>query len=246
MVTFWSQLVGFILVLVLAPLVPSDGLTSRALAAGALGGIAGAVGVICLYQALSIGTMSVVSPITAVVAAAVPVVAGLIDGERLGPLAIGGILLGLTAVALVSAQGQRGDVASRAVVLAVTAGVSFGLFYVALARSGDDAGIWPLVAARPASLVLAGALILRSRTPLAITGSNRAVAAGAGVLDMSANALFLLASTRGQLAVVGVIASLYPLSTVALARIIDSERLRPIQWAGLVLAVVALVSFSAG
>jgi drug/metabolite transporter (DMT)-like permease len=245
-VTVSSQLVGFVLVLALAPVVPSGGITARALGFGALGGLAGAVGLMCLYHALSIGTMSIVSPVTAVVAASVPVVAGLLSGEHLKALAVFGIVLGLLAVVLVSLTESTGGDARRAAMLSLIAGLGFGFFFVALAHTGSKPGLWPLVAARPASMLLAGILAVRSGHRLIVTKEIRVVTAAAGVLDMAANVLFLYASQRGSLAIVGVLSSLYPLSTVALARLVDHERLRRVQWAGLALAIVAVAAMSAG
>jgi drug/metabolite transporter (DMT)-like permease len=207
-VTVSSQLVGLVLVLALAPIVPSGGVTTRALGFGALGGLTGAVGLMCLYHALSIGTMSIVSPVTAVVAASVPVVAGLLSGEHLKALAVFGIVLGLLAVVLVSLTESTGGDARRAAMLSLIAGLGFGFFFVALAHTGSKPGLWPLV--------------------------------------MAANVLFLYASQRGSLAIVGVLSSLYPLSTVALARLVDHELLRRVQWAGLALAIFAVAAMSAG
>jgi drug/metabolite transporter (DMT)-like permease len=245
-VTVSSQLVGFVLVLALAPIVPSGGVTGRALGFGALGGLAGAVGLMCLYHALSIGTMSIVSPVTAVVAASVPVVAGLLSGEQLKALGFVGIALGLIAVVLVSLSDNTGGDARRAAVFSFIAGFGFGFFFVALAHTGDKPGLWPLVAARPASMLLAGILAARGGHRLVVARNNGVVTAAAGVLDMAANVLFLYASQRGALAIVGVLSSLYPLSTVALARLVDHERLRRVQWAGLALAIVAVAAMSAG
>jgi drug/metabolite transporter (DMT)-like permease len=244
-VTVSSQLVGFVLVLALAPVVPSDGVTIRALGFGALGGLAGAVGLMCLYHALSIGTMSIVSPVTAVVAASVPVVAGLLSGERLKAVGIVGIVLGLIAVVLVSLSDSTGGDARRAALFSLVAGLGFGFFFVALAHTGTKPGLWPLVAARPASMLLAGMLAARSGHRLVVGREIGVITGAAGVLDMAANVLFLYASQRGALAIVGVLSSLYPLSTVALARLVDHERLRRVQWAGLALAIAAVAAMSA-
>jgi drug/metabolite transporter (DMT)-like permease len=245
-VTVSSQLVGFAIVAVLAPIVPSDGATARAFVAGALGGLCGGLGVICLYHGLAIGRMSIVSPVTAVIAAGVPVAAGIASGERLKALAFVGIVLGLVAVVLVSLTDDTGGDVRKAALLALVAGLGFGFFFVALAHTGDNPGLWPLVAARPASIALAGLLALRGGLPLLVPRAVWPVSAAAGALDMAANALFLYASQRGALAIVGVLSSLYPLSTVALARLVDHERLRHVQWIGLALALGAVAAMSAG
>jgi drug/metabolite transporter (DMT)-like permease len=226
--------------------VPSNGVTARALLVGGLGGISGAVGLMCLYHGLAIGTMSVVSPVTAVVSAAVPVGAGLLAGEQLSGMGFGGVMLGLVAIVLVSLNGGTGGAsAGRSVLFALAAGAGFGFFFVALARTGTRPGLWPLVAARPASILLAAIVAARQGAPMLVPGGQRLLASSAGVLDMLANVLFLYASQRGTLAIIAVISALYPASTVALARWVDRERLNRLQVVGLIAALIAVGTMSA-
>ena len=242
-VTFLSQAAGFALVLVFCLIVPSGGPTVRNLGFGAMGGLAGGAGLILFYHALSIGTMSVVSPVCAVVAAMVPVAAGHLGGERPGSFALIGIAMALVAIALVGLSGTSGS-NRRGLGMAVAAGLGFGLFFVALARCGDRPGLWPLVAARPASMTLAWLLARRARVPITLAGTSPVIIAVAGVLDMIANLLFVIAATRGDLSIIGVVASLYPASTVCLAGWLDHERLRLRQWIGLASAGLALAFVS--
>ena len=243
-VTAGSQLVGFVTVLVALPFVASDGPGGRDLALGALGGIAGAVGVMLLYHALAHGTMSIVSPVTAVCAAVVPVVCSLaLFGQRPSRLALAGIAAALVAIALVSLHGdnRRGANMMRTLGWSAAAGCGFGVFFVFLDRTSDHAGLWPLVAARPMSIALAAAVALRRRQPVLPARRAWPLVATAGAGDMGANILFLVASTHGDLAITAAVASLYPVSTVALARFVDHERLRPMQFVGLGVALGALV-----
>ena len=240
-VAFTSQLAGLAIVLVLAPIVPSDGLTWRAAIAGSAGGAAGVVGIMCLYHALAIGTMSVVSPVTAVVSAVVPVGVGLAIGETLSPLAGLGVAAGLAAIVLVSMATGSGVPANRtAVWFALAAGTGFGLFFVALARSGDEPGLWPLVFARIVSIAIAAAVARRAGAALLASRAHWPIVLAAGVLDMAANVLFLYAALRADLAIVSVISAMYPGSTVALARLVDGERLTVWQRVGLGVALVAV------
>ncbi len=121
-------------------------------------------------------------------------------------------------------------------------GIVIGLFFVALARTGDEAGLWPLVAARIVSVSLFAVMTLLAsqslRLPSAIVGT---VIVG-GALDMLANLLYLLAARSGPLSIVVTLASLYPASTVLLARVVLHERLSPVQWVGVVSALVAVVA----
>ena len=130
---------------------------------------------------------------------------------------------------------------------AVVAGVGFGTVFVLLAETGGGVGFWPLVAGRSTSIVLLGgaALVGGQSLRLPSPGPHRTIAA-AGVLDVAANALYLLAARRGLLAVVAVLSSLYPAGTVLLARVVLAERFTRLQIAGLVLAATGVVLIAAG
>ncbi|MFL6205565.1 MAG: EamA family transporter [Acidimicrobiales bacterium] len=242
-VVLWSHLVGLAL-LVLSTVVVSGALVPGDLVIGAVGGLCGAAGVGLLYQGLSVNRMSVIAPVTALLSAAVPLLAGYLGGERPGGPAALGMALALVAIVLVSAEGD-GHLRSadrRGVTFAIGAGLGFGLFFVALSHTGADAGLWPLVSARTASVTvlgLAAALGLVSRRAPA-AGSRRLTIA-AGALDAQANVLYLLAVRQGLVSVVSVLAALYPVSTVVLARVVLRERFARVQLAGMLLAVPATV-----
>lgn len=240
----FSVVLLMVVVLVDGTAVPAGGTWAW----GAAGGAAGAIGLGAFYFALANGAMTVVAPLTAVVGAVLPVVVGIATGERPEALAYLGILLAIAAVALVSGAASRHTGRVRPLVLgaAIVAGLGFGLLFVALDRTDPDAGLWPLVAARCASvpLLLAVVVVLRAR-PAADRPSLR-FAVVAGVFDMAANVAYLEAVRAGFLSVVAVISSLYPASTVALARLLDGERVNRWQRAGLVVAVVALVCITLG
>jgi drug/metabolite transporter (DMT)-like permease len=197
------------------------------------------------FRALSRGVMSVIAPVTALTAAAVPVLAGLLIGNRIGPWAGAGILLALLAVVLVSAEGGLASLrAARPASLTapLVAGAAFGFFFVLLDRTSADAGLTPLVAARLASVLLVVVVALAGRQSLRVGRAALPLVLVSGVGDMTANALFLLATQQeGQLAITGVLASLYPVSTVVLAQAVLRERLVRAQVAGLGAAVTAVV-----
>jgi drug/metabolite transporter (DMT)-like permease len=239
-----SQAAGLVVVALLLPWLggapaPAD------LAWGAAAGVAGGAGLLLFYRALATGVMSVVAPVTAVSAAALPVLGGLALGERLGPAAVAGIGLALVAVVLVAAEGGLSSLRSArpaTVAPALAAGAGFGLFFVLLERTGDDAGLTPLVASRVVSVLVVGALALATVRSVRVPGRVLPVVLAAGVGDMAANALFLLATQAGgQLAVTGVLASLYPVSTVVLAQVLLRERLAGAQQVGLAVAAAAVV-----
>jgi drug/metabolite transporter (DMT)-like permease len=239
-----SQVVGLAALLALLPWLggPVDGTD---LAWGVAAGVAGASGLVLFFRTLARGVMSVIAPVTAVTSAAVPVLVGLLGGNRIGLWAAVGIALALAAVVLVSAEGGLSALrAARPASLApaLAAGTAFGFFFVLLDRTSEDAGVTPLVAARMASVALVVVLALATRQSLRVTRPALPLVALSGVGDMTANALFLLATQQeGQLAITGVLASLYPVSTVVLAQVLLRERLAGAQVAGLGTAVAAIV-----
>ncbi|GAB3192942.1 hypothetical protein GCM10027261_06710 [Geodermatophilus arenarius] len=239
-----SQAAGLVAVVLLLPWLGGSP-TPADLGWGAAAGVAGGAGLLLFYRSLATGVMSVVAPVTAVAAAALPVVGGLLLGERLGVLAALGILLALVAVVLVAAEGGLSSLrAARlgTVAPALAAGAGFGLFFVLLDRTGGDSGLSPLLAARVVSVLLIGGLALASGRSLLVSRGVLPVVVLAGVGDMTANALFLVATQVGeQLAITGVLASLYPASTVVLAQVVLRERLAGAQRAGLAVAAAAVV-----
>jgi drug/metabolite transporter (DMT)-like permease len=200
-----------------------------------------------LYRALAIGTMSIVAPITAVCAAAVPVVVAVVLGERPGPVAVLGIALAALAIVLLSLS-DRSDPAERregsgrsAAGLAFIAGVAVGLFFLCLAQTSSTAGMWPLIVGRSVSVPLFGALAATTGRQVEMTFAVARTAAACGTLDMLANALFLVATRYGPLSLVATLASLYPASTVILAWLTLGERLARLQALGVMCALTAVV-----
>ncbi|WP_308250561.1 DMT family transporter [Nonomuraea rhizosphaerae] len=239
-----SQLAGLALILALLPLLPGR-LTDQALLWGVASGIAGAAGLVLFYRALATGVMSVVAPTTAVTSAALPVMYGLATGERPQPMALAGVVLALGSVLLVSQDrsGKRsGSIGS--VLIALAAGAGFGGFFILLALAPDDGGLWPLVGARLSSVTLVVLLAVAARRTLKPGGGSLHIIVAAGVLDMVANVLYLLAKQEGLLSLVAVLVSLYPASTLLLARQVLGERLHAIQVAGVACALgaVALIA----
>lgn len=242
-----SQFVGLVLLILMFPLLPAASPSTADYLWGALAGLTGGSGVALLYRALAIGVMAVVAPTTAVCAVVIPVLAAVALGDRPGSVTIGGIALAIVAIALVSQSthpepnsekktGSRGT----AVSLALLAGVVIGFFYLALAQTSDGAGLWPLVAARIVSVVLFAVMALLTSQSLRVPAGIRATVVAGGALDMFANFLYLIATRSGPLSVVVTLASLYPASTVLLARVVLHERLSRLQWLGVLCAMVAV------
>ncbi|YCK39526.1 EamA family transporter [Actinomadura sp. ATCC 39365] len=213
-----------------------------ALGWGAASGVASAAVFALLYGTLAIGPMNVLSPVTALVSAALPVAVGLLQGEQLSAAGLVGLPLALVAVVLVSAGHGGGSArpSRTALLLAFGAGSAIALQLVFLHQAPSDSGVAPLIVGRAVSsaVTLTAAGLLRRRL-----GSERpayALSATAGVLDSVANLLFLLAARSGDLAVVAVITALYPAGTVLLARGVLAERIHRGQLVGLGAAALAV------
>ena len=224
-------------------------------------GLTGPLAVSLLYRGLAMGRMSVVAPITAVVAAIVPLVWALVDGERPSPIALIGVAVALVSIVLVAGAPEHEDhpdaaaAAPLAKVIppAVASGLGFGALFVLLGETSSDAGLWPLLVARPVAVVVTAAaalaLALRAgQSARAIIPARVAwpAVAGAGVLDITANAIYLAATNAGLLSIVAVLSSLYPAATVVLARIVLGERLHRVQVVGLGLAAGGIAAMATG
>jgi drug/metabolite transporter (DMT)-like permease len=253
---FLSQFAGLVLLLLVLPFLPTTVVSYRDWIWGFVAGFSGGIGVALLYRALALGAMAVVAPTTAVIAAIIPVLFAFVVGERLRPLTLVGIALAFVAIVLVSRPQRSADSPLQSgfrslppgVFLAVLAGVAVGLFFLSLARTTMAAGMWPLIAARIASIVLFGLIALVSGRTLRMSASATTTAVTGGTLDMLANALYMIAARIGPLSIVVTLASLYPASTVILARLVLGERISLMQGFGLgcALAAVAIIVGSAG
>jgi len=248
-VTGLSQLTGLVVLAALLPFRPG-GPTGADLALGALAGLFGGAGLVLFYSGLAAGPMSVVAPLTAVTSAGLPVLVGVLLGERPSTGSLVGVALSLVAILLVSAEpgsSARQALAglrTRATLMALAAGAGFGGFFSVLGQTGEAAGLWPLAAARVASVVMLAGVALALGARLSRGTGALALIVASGVLDMAANVLYLVAVRGGLLTLVAVIASLYPVSTVLLARLVLAERLARPQIAGLGVAAagVALIA----
>ena len=216
---------------------------------GVAAGLFGFAGITMLYRALSSGSMTVVAPLTGVIAAVVPMMAGIGFGERPSVVALLGVLAALAGIALVT--GAVGTPHARTptsiVVLSAAAGAFIGFSLICLDRTSEQSGMWPTMAMRLSSVLTIGLILMAMPRPSGLslrTPPKWAIVAG--LLDTFANILFLVATRMGLLSLVSVIASLYPASTIMLAMRVDHERIARSQAMGMVLVGVALVLVSLG
>ena len=233
--------VAFLLALVRGEPPPAAADTAWA----AVGGVLGAVGITCLYSGLAVGRMGVVAPVTGVLAAIVPVAAGIFL-EGLPPaIVLAGIVLAIVAVVLVSRV--PGEVGGRSgIELALVAGVALGLFNVAISRVDDRLVFGPLTIVRGIEAVTVAIVVLSTRRRAAVPPRLLPAVAGVGVLDMTGNAAFLFAQGMGPLAVAAVLSSLYPVATLILAAFVLRERMTRTHAIGIAAALGGIVLIGAG
>lgn len=248
-----SQASGLILLALILPLLPDASPSRPDLLWGAAAGLTGGIGVALLYRALAIGTMAVVAPTTAVCAVTIPVVISLLLGERPVPLALAGIGLGIASIVLVSqqrsadqAERHLASARTRGVGTALASGVAIGFFFLTLAQTRSEAGMWPILVSRLVSVTLFCTVAVGGRISLRMPAQMAGLAIVCGILDMLANALYLVAAREGPLSIVVTLSSLYPASTVLLARFVLRERLNPWQISGVFCALAAVVLIVSG
>jgi drug/metabolite transporter (DMT)-like permease len=226
-------------------------ITGPAVFWGALCGVSQAFGVWWFYAALGAGPISVVSPLTAILVAGVPVGVGVALGERPALLANIGIVLALVAVVLVSRDATDEDITphrftAKVAWLTVGSGLAFGLNFVLIHQAPVEAKLWPLVFARISATVLVLLIAAASANLHLPTGVPMKLALAAGVLDTIANVAMLLALQASLLSLASVLISLYPAATVVLAMVVLKERVSRLQAFGMVLALVSVAMIAVG
>jgi drug/metabolite transporter (DMT)-like permease len=235
MVAFVGQAIGFV---ALALVLVFHGVDAKAIVPGVVTGLLGAVAVLCFYRALAVGTMSIIAPIVAT-SATVPVLWGVLHGERPGTLQWVGIVAALAGVILASNEpGGKPANSKLALKLAVVAALGIGLSLVALDKAAEHDALTGVAAARAvaAPILLGVVLYQRAKAPVNAWPTFALV----GLLDTAANSAFAVATTSGLLSLVAVLGGLFPIVTVALAYFLLHERLQPIQRAGVLLALAGI------
>lgn len=211
---------------------------------GAVAGLVGGIGLAAFYKALAIGTMGINAPLSAVITGIVPLLFSFATEGVPRAMQIAGFALALVSIWLIASPHAASD-RTRGLALAVVAGFGFGGFLLFIKLAGTQAVFWPLVAARAASSLFMLAVVVVLGSGWSYSRSSLLWIVAAGILDSGANALFVAAAHRGRLDVAAVLSSLYPATTVVLARFVLKERLSKLQFGGMVLALVSVVLIAA-
>jgi drug/metabolite transporter (DMT)-like permease len=244
-VLFWSQLVGLtgVVVWIVASNATRPG---SDLAFAAAAGIAGAVGLGCLYRGMAIGAMGIVAPISAT-SPVVPLVFSVAKGDSPAALQWAGIALALAGIVLVSREpGSLGGGVAAGVGLALVAALGFGLFVVGLGEAAQESVPWAVGAARLSSVSIVLLALAWTRTAPRVPRRLIPLVIAVGVFDTGANALIAAATTKGSIGIVAVLSALYPIMTILLARAVLHERLGPTRTAGGLVALGGAALIAAG
>jgi drug/metabolite transporter (DMT)-like permease len=223
---------------------PSTRATLCALGAGA----AGIVALGAFYRALAIGTMSIVAPISAT-GVALPVVVGIATGDRPGPIVVAGLVVTTLGVILASREvhddAEQAAAGRTSIILALMAAVGFGAYFIGSDVAADDSVLWTVLLGRLIAVPFVGALVFARGVTLPRGGDFWLLClAGAG--DLSATSLYGLANTHGDLSIVSVVGSLYPIATVVLARAVLNESVRKVQAVGVMAALTGVALIAVG
>ncbi len=244
----FSHVVGLVGALIAAPLL-ADAFTWRDFGIGAVSGALGAVGVLLLYRGLARGPMAVVAPLTAIMSATVPAIWGVVGGDSLSAVAWIGVIAALIAIGMASIPNELSGtpVTAAVIVESLLAGVGFGSMFILLDITTDATAPWPIVGARTlTTAVLMTVIFTVRRAGLPTVRPAFGLILMAGLFDTGSNILFLFAANVGDLSVVAVLSSMYPASTVVLARFWLNERMSRLQLGGLVMALVAVALIASG
>jgi drug/metabolite transporter (DMT)-like permease len=241
------------ILLLAAALAAGGPLPAAGLPWAAAGGTVGGVGLIIFYAGLAAGPMRVVAPVSALVSTLLPVGVAVATGERPGlPVYLGGVIC-LVATVLVSTETGSGKgvpahrATLRGLAYGTSAGVAFGMFFLFLKYAGTSGVLWPSAISRTSGAVVMLGVAAWAAAPPAWRGSSPHLLAGAiasGLLDAAANVCYVLATREGLFGIAVVLTSLYPGITVLLARLVLGERMRPLQVAGLLLAIAGIAAVS--
>ena len=209
------------------------------------GGVVGGLGLILFYRAMTLNLIGVVAPVSAVVAAALPTVAGVLGGDHLHLSQFGGIAAGLLAIGLINGGSPKDSVGAReALGLAIVAGFGFGLFFI-LVHAGSSAGVTAFVCGRAGSALAAVCFAVISGVSFVPRRGTWRLIGVAGGFDGVGVVLYLYATFHGLLSLSALLTSFYPAFTVLCARLFTRERLSVVQLLGATLAVVAVALIAA-
>jgi len=243
---FYGELIGILFLFLIITFTGEDLPGAHTMIFSILAGALGTVGLMLLYHAMAVGTMSIAAPVSALLAAVMPVTVGIFTEGFPGYLTVIGFGFALFAVWMISqSEGGVTDILSHLsdLKLPLLAGIGFGFYFIFMheATSDSKALIWPMVFSRSGGMTLIILYLLGSRSEWKVDPGALPIMTVNGILDLGGNFFFILAGQAGRLDVASVLSSLFPGATVLLAWILLKERLNRNQWIGVVCALIAIV-----
>jgi drug/metabolite transporter (DMT)-like permease len=247
-VLFTIEVSGLLLGVIVLAIAGDPFPSTRAVLCALGAGTAGIVALGAFYRALAIGTMSIVAPISAT-GVALPVIVGIATGDRPSPIVVAGLIVTTFGVILASREVHENEEQASAgrtsIILALLAAVGFGTYFIGADVAADESVLWTVVLGRGIAVPVVGLAVLARGVALP-RGNDLPILCAAGAVDLLATGLYGFANTHGDLSIVSVVGSLYPIATVALARAVLHERVRPIQAAGVVAALTGVALIAVG
>ncbi len=245
-VVIWGDIVGMTAVGILAFALGDPFPSLKSMGFIVLSSISGAIGIIILYRALAGGQMSIAAPVSALMAAVIPVFVGVILDGWPKWLTMAGVLLALAAIWLIARTEHEGRhrIHWADVRMPLLAGVLFGMFFIFMHEASSEAMLWPAVILRISSAVLLAVIALFTRSSFAIHRSHWWLIVFIGIFDIAGNVFYILSAHSGRMDIAAVLGSLYPGATVALAFVILKEKISVSQWIGIAAALTAIVMIS--
>jgi drug/metabolite transporter (DMT)-like permease len=242
-VVFADYGLGFVVLVILALIWKEPfPIASDMLWAG-LAGLAGTLGLLSFYTALSRGKMGIVAPVSAVLTATLPILFSAFTAGLPTPLQIGGLVLALLAIGLIS-RPERAKGLPTGIGLALLAGCGFGCFFILISRVNPGATFWPLAVARFSSLLVVLVMARLQHKPIRLGMAEAPLVALSGILGAVGNTFFLLAAQSGRLDIATILSSLYPAATVGLSVLVLRERATLVQAIGILLVLLAVPMIS--
>lgn len=245
-----SQCIGITLTLLILTITSFKQPSIQDILFGLAAGITGTMGLLILYKGIANSIVAIVSPISAVIGAIVPVIFALINGEKPNIMVSIGSIICLPAIIMITHDSGLGtkekSVIKRSILYGISAGIAFGIFFISLSCCNEEAGLWPLVAAKTASISIIVTSMVVLKQPFYIKSSGYIPGIIASVFDMGANILFMAATQLGMLSIAVIITSMFPAPTVVLARIFMHQKIPKVRLIGFILALVGIGLISAG
>ncbi|MDC7124693.1 MAG: EamA family transporter [Spirochaetales bacterium] len=243
----WTQLTGLIMAAIAALILGSTNVGLVDILWGIASGFSGVTGLLILYKGLSCGKVSIVSPSAALAGAIIPVIFGLLIGERPPILTWIGIAFSIPAIIFLSwEKGEKEDHTIKSLQYGLLAGTFFGGFFILLSQTSETSGMWPLAAAKFGSLLLSFSILLFRKNKICLEKGTRKLTILSGIIDMAANIFYLLASRTGYLIIAVVLSALYPAPTVILQRLFIHEKLTFIRIVGIILSITGAALIGIG